>query len=141
LADDRAAREAILPSLREHARQEYLRKREEQRLALLEQAVADEEYLFQGERYTKKEKKELEYKKEVLRLAKERMSISDKVDGYQMPEDYITEKGKLDKKKQDSVLYKRYEEEDPSQFISEQDQWEQEQVFYYYYFFPFFLLF
>jgi pre-mRNA-splicing factor ATP-dependent RNA helicase DHX16 len=46
-----------------------------------------------------------------------------------MPEDYITEKGKLDKKKQESVLHKRYEEnDDPEAFISEQSKWEDHQV-------------
>lgn len=40
--------------------------------------------------------------------------------------DYITEKGKIDRKKKESALYKRYEDED--KFVSEQDQWEQEQI-------------
>jgi pre-mRNA-splicing factor ATP-dependent RNA helicase DHX16 len=40
--------------------------------------------------------------------------------------DYITEKGKIDRKKKESALYKRYEEEE--KFVSEQDQWEQEQI-------------
>ncbi|KAI8838820.1 P-loop containing nucleoside triphosphate hydrolase protein [Chytriomyces cf. hyalinus JEL632] len=46
-----------------------------------------------------------------------------------MPDDYITEKGKLDKKKKESVLYKRYEDnEDPEAFISEQTNWEDHQI-------------
>jgi pre-mRNA-splicing factor ATP-dependent RNA helicase DHX16 len=40
--------------------------------------------------------------------------------------DYITEKGKIDRKKKESALYKRYEDEE--KFVSEQDQWEQEQI-------------
>lgn len=40
--------------------------------------------------------------------------------------DYITEKGKIDRKKKESALYKRYEEDE--QFVSEQDQWEQLQI-------------
>lgn len=40
--------------------------------------------------------------------------------------DYITEKGKIDRKKKESALYKRYEEEE--KFVSEQDQWEQLQI-------------
>ncbi|KAJ3086874.1 hypothetical protein HK102_012296 [Quaeritorhiza haematococci] len=129
LASDRDARRAALPSIRERSRQQYLSKREEQKLSLLELEVQDEEFLFHGEKLSKKEQKELEYKKEVLRLAKERMNINDKVDGYQMPDDYITEKGKLDKKKQESVLYARYEDtNDPTNFISEQEQWEQNQI-------------
>lgn len=40
--------------------------------------------------------------------------------------DYITEKGKIDRKKKESALYKRYEEEE--KFVSEQEQWEQLQI-------------
>lgn len=129
----------MLPDLRERSRQEYLRKREEQQLLLLEQKLKDEEFLFQGVELTEKEKRELEYNRQVLQLAKERLSISDKVDGYHMPEDYITEKGKLDKKKQESVLYRRYEDAEggyggglatgeTTKFVSEQEQWENEQI-------------
>ncbi|KAJ3057079.1 hypothetical protein HDU99_007332, partial [Rhizoclosmatium hyalinum] len=129
LAEDAELRKQAVPELRVRARQEYLGKREEQRLLLLEREIDDEEYLFRTENLSKREKRDLEYKKEVLRLAKERMKISDKVDGYMMPDDYITEKGKLDKKKQESVLYKRYEDnEDPDAFISEQTVWEDHQI-------------
>jgi hypothetical protein len=44
-----------------------------------------------------------------------------------MPEDYITEKGKLDKKKQEAALKQRYQESDES-FITEQQIWEDLQV-------------
>ncbi|TPX36562.1 hypothetical protein SmJEL517_g01215 [Synchytrium microbalum] len=128
LGADKEARKGVLNDLRELSRQEYLGKREEQRLALLEAAIADEEQLFKDEALTKRERDDLEYKKKLLKLAKERISISDKVDGYHMPDDYITERGKLDKKKQEAALYQRYQETDPSQFVTEQDQWEQNQI-------------
>jgi pre-mRNA-splicing factor ATP-dependent RNA helicase DHX16 len=107
-----------------------LRKREEQKLLLLEKEIEDEEELFRGERMTKRESQELEKKKTLLRLAKERLSISGSHDGYVMPVDYLTEKGKIDKKKQESLIYSRYEE-DPSKkdkFVSEQDEWEKSQA-------------
>lgn len=127
MADDRERRTEALPELREMSRQEYLKKREEQRLLLAERELEDELFLFREDELTKKERKELEYKRQVLQLAKERMSINDKVDGYQMPEDYITEKGKLDKKKQESLLYGRYRDEEGPP-VNEQQQWEAEQI-------------
>ncbi|KAJ3218005.1 hypothetical protein HDU67_006905 [Dinochytrium kinnereticum] len=129
IAEDQDLRGQALPSLREVSRQEYLKKREDMKLLLLEREIAEEEYLFSGEKLSKRERKELEFKKTALKLAKERMKINDKPDGYMMPEDYITEKGKLDKKKQEAVLYKRYQDnEDPENFISEQSVWEDYQI-------------
>ncbi|KAJ3332643.1 hypothetical protein HDU76_013529 [Blyttiomyces sp. JEL0837] len=127
LAEDKIAASKALNDIRERSRQQYLGKREDVKILMLEQEIRDEEELFRNEKMSKTERKNLEYKKEVLRLAKERMKISDKVDGYMMPEDYITEKGKLDKKKQDAALYGRYEENDES-FVTEQSKWEDLQI-------------
>ncbi|KAF8584703.1 hypothetical protein K439DRAFT_1129960 [Ramaria rubella] len=110
LADDTAARVAAMPSLREHSRQEYLSKREIQQIELLRKEIEDDENLFHGMKVSKRERRDLEYKKEVLRLAEERLKIDDKYDGYQLPEDYLTEQGKIDKKRKEGVLYQRYEE-------------------------------
>ncbi|ORX91616.1 DUF1605-domain-containing protein [Basidiobolus meristosporus CBS 931.73] len=128
LADDPEARKSALPNIRERSRQQYLKLREEQRLELLRRKIEDEEVLFRDEKLTKKEIEAHEYNKEVLRLAEERLKIDDKVDGYVMPEDYITEKGKIDRKKKEEVLYKRYEEDQNQKFVSEQDQWEMSQI-------------
>ncbi|KAG0305920.1 hypothetical protein BGZ98_003286 [Dissophora globulifera] len=128
LADDAEARKAALPSLRERARQEYLGKREELQIEKLRMQIRDEEQLFDLNELTKKEREDLAYKKELLRLAEERMNINDKYDGYHMPEDYITEKGKVDKKKKHDALYRRYEDEPGDKFVSEQDQWEEQQA-------------
>ncbi|KAG0320149.1 hypothetical protein BGZ99_004671 [Dissophora globulifera] len=128
LADDAEARKAALPSLRERARQEYLGKREELQIEKLRMQIRDEEQLFDLNELTKKEREDLVYKKELLRLAEERMNINDKYDGYHMPEDYITEKGQVDKKKKHDALYRRYEDEPGDKFVSEQDQWEEQQA-------------
>lgn len=128
LADDTAARVAAMPSLRERSRQEYLTKRELQQIQLLEQEIADDEALFRGMKITKREQRDLDYKKEVLRLAKERMKIDDKYDGYQLPDDYFTEQGKIDKKKKESVMYQRYEDKKDETFTTDVDQWEQAQT-------------
>ncbi|KAI0785231.1 putative pre-mRNA splicing factor [Abortiporus biennis] len=130
LADDSIARERAMPNLREHSRQEYLSKRELQRVELLKKEIADDEALFSGMKISKRERKELERKKELLRLVEERLKIDDKWEGYQLPEDYITEQGKIDKKKKENVLYKRYEEAKPKddQFTTDVDQWEAAQT-------------
>lgn len=47
-----------------------------------------------------------------------------------MPEDYITEKGKIDRKKEEA-LYKRYidrDEHGQEKFVTEQEEWEREQT-------------
>lgn len=128
LADDAAARVAAMPSLRERSRQEYLTKRELQQIELLRKEIADDEALFRGMRITKREQRDLDYKKEVLRLAEDRMKIEDKYDGYQLPEDYITEQGKIDRKKKENVLYQRYEDAKEGQFVTDVDQWEDAQA-------------
>ncbi|CAI2181811.1 2391_t:CDS:1 [Funneliformis geosporum] len=129
LADDAEARRKVLPDIRERSRQEYLRDRTDKQMKMLELGILDEDMLFKGEKLTKKEIRELELKKETLRLTKERLSLSGKTDDYAMPEDYITEKGKIDKKKKETVLYQRYEEDrDQNKFVTDQDQWEQNQI-------------
>ncbi|KAI0057843.1 hypothetical protein BV25DRAFT_1347912 [Artomyces pyxidatus] len=130
LADDTAARTLAMPSLREHSRQEYLSKRELQQIELLRKEIADDEALFHGMRISKREQRELDQKKQVLKLVEERLKINDKWDGYMQPEDYITEQGKIDKKRKENVLYQRYEDAKPKddQFVTDVDQWEASQT-------------
>jgi pre-mRNA-splicing factor ATP-dependent RNA helicase DHX16 len=130
LADDSEARVQALPSLRLHSRQEYLTKRELQQIELLRKEIADAEALFQGMKISKREAQELERKKELLKLVEERLRINDTWDGYQLPEDYLTEQGKIDSKKKQNALYKRYEEAKPKddQFVTDVDQWEASQT-------------
>lgn len=132
LAKDAAARTAELPALRERSRQDYLKKREAERLALLRKQVAEEtEELRSGARLTEREKAEFTKNREVLRIAEERSRIDDHLDGYAMPEDYITEKGKIDRKKKEEAMYKRYVERDEyghEKFVTEHEEWEREQA-------------
>ncbi|KAI3326148.1 P-loop containing nucleoside triphosphate hydrolase protein [Xylariaceae sp. AK1471] len=132
LADDIAASRAAMPDLRERSRQDYLKKRETERLALLRKQVAEETAeLRSGVRLSEKEKAEFTKNREILRLAEERLRIDDHRDGYYMPEDYITEKGKIDKKRKEDALYKRYVEKDEygqEKFVTEHDEWEREQT-------------
>jgi len=131
LADDIAARVAAMPSLRERSRQAYLSKRELQQIELLRREIADDETLFHGMKISRREQQELDYKKDVLRLAEERMKIDGHYDGYQLPDDYFTEQGKIDKKKKEAVLYQRYDDaakDKPENFVTDVDHWEQAQT-------------
>ena len=130
LGDDTEARVLAMPSLREHSRQQYLTKREIQQIELLRREIADEEALFRGMKVTKREQEALDRKKQLLELVEARLKIDDKLEGYQLPEDYFTEQGKIDRKKKESVLYQRYEEAKPKddQFVTDVDQWEQSQT-------------
>ena len=132
LAEDAMAREAAMPDLRERSRQEYLKKREAEQIVLLRKQVASEtEELRKGEPLTRREKAEFEKNRELLKLAEARLNIDDHRDGYMMPEDYITEKGKLDRQKKQDALYKRYVDRDEhgqERFVTEQEEWEREQT-------------
>ena len=130
LGDDTEARVLAMPSLREHSRQQYLTKREIQQIELLRREIADEEGLFRGMKVTKREQEALDRKKQLLELVEARLKIDDKLEGYQLPEDYFTEQGKIDRKKKESVLYQRYEDAKPKddQFVTDVDQWEQSQT-------------
>ncbi|KAH6986258.1 P-loop containing nucleoside triphosphate hydrolase protein [Ilyonectria sp. MPI-CAGE-AT-0026] len=132
LAEDTEARNKALPDIRERSRQEYLKKREAERLALLRKQVAEEtSELRSGVRLSEMEKAEFAKNREILRLAEERLKIDDYRDGYMMPEDYITEKGKLDSRKKEEALYKRYVEKDEfgqEKFVTEHEDWEREQT-------------
>jgi len=132
LADDAAARQAAMPDLRERSRQEYLKKRETERLALLRKQVTEETAeLRSNPDLTRREKDEFAKNREVLSIAEERLRIDDHRDGYVMPEDYITEKGKIDRKKKEEALYKRYNDKDEhgqERYVTEQEEWEREQT-------------
>ncbi|CDU23514.1 probable PRP2-RNA-dependent ATPase of DEAH box family [Sporisorium scitamineum] len=133
LAEDDDARSAVMPSLRDRSRQEYLAKRAQQRMELLRLEIQDEERFFRGLKMTKREQRDLEYKKEVLRLAEERARIDDGDTGYAMPEDYITEKGKLDVAKKEQALYQRYNDARSERLaqqthVTDAEQFEKEQI-------------
>lgn len=130
LLDDPESLKAALPGIREHARQEYLKKRELQRIDLLKLQIQDEAILFRGQKLTKRELADHEQKKELLRILEERSKIDEGTDGYVMPEDYITEQGKIDTKRKQNVLYKRYDDnkKDDSQFVTDIELWEQHQT-------------
>lgn len=114
--------------LRKVSRREYLKKREEIKLDELEQAVEDEQYLFEGEKLTEKERAEFEYKKRVLQLAKERKKQLEELehdDAYHMPTAYDDgDKDAADKRF--GVLKARYQDGDAQ--MGDQNAWTQQEA-------------
>lgn len=86
----------------------YLPDREAKKLKELELEIADDEYLFAGKQLSKKEKEDLEHKKYLLRLAKEKAGLIVRDDGYQLPQDEFNDKGKIDSQRQLDLLKARY---------------------------------
>lgn len=129
-----AERAAAMPSLRDRSRQEYLAKRSAQQVELLRREIHDEETFFQGVKMTRREERELAQKRELLRIAEEHAALDDREDGYMLPEDYLTEQGKLDRKRKQSALHdRRYEDARTERDVrkarqSETDLFEQEQI-------------
>nr|XP_053629982.1 pre-mRNA-splicing factor ATP-dependent RNA helicase DHX16-like [Cherax quadricarinatus] len=82
-------REKILPKLRVESRRKYLVKRKDDKLKELEADIVDDEYLFEEEALTEREKKERDYKKTVLQLAKDydKVREAENVQRYVMPEE------------------------------------------------------
>ena len=72
-----AERRAEIERLREFSRQEYVRKREVQKLAELRDEIKDEELLFDRSELTAAEREDLEFKKRLYALAKERVDAED----------------------------------------------------------------
>uniref|UniRef100_H3G922 RNA helicase n=1 Tax=Phytophthora ramorum TaxID=164328 RepID=H3G922_PHYRM len=88
--DDQSALSDKLQRLRELSRQEYLKKREEKELELLEFQLKDEDVLFEDGKRSRKEQQQLELNKRILETAKAR-SQKEEVDGYQIPDSYEEE--------------------------------------------------
>lgn len=114
--------------LRQLARQKYLTGREEERLILLEKEVHELELdvkEYGWENLTRHEQEDIRHKREVLALIQERRSIEEGK-GYALPEDYVTDGGKIDRKRKEDALYTKQKE--VGKIISDYDQWENQQV-------------
>lgn len=71
-----------------------MKKREEKKIEELEADLLDAETIFAGEKLSKKETEEIEYKRTVLDLAKKRKQAQEDLnrdDGYHMPTAYDKE--------------------------------------------------
>jgi len=96
IATDESAIDQAMPEIREKSRQEYLRKRLEQQIRLLEAEIRDDERIFfnkdLGIKLTKRETARLEEKRNQLKIAKQMLMemdvdrLDDVTRGYQMLE-------------------------------------------------------
>lgn len=126
MAENQDVRAAKMEEVRLRSRQEYLSKREAQRRDLLKAEILDEQILFKNQTMSRREKQEFDRKVQLLEILEQRSKIDDGRDGYMMPDDYLTEQGKLNSKKQKDALFKRYDENKPidGEFSTDVDQWE-----------------
>lgn len=115
-----------LDRLRELSRQEYLKKREEKELSLLEFQLKDEDVLFDETTRTSKEKEQSLLQRRILETARAR-GKQEEGDGYQLPDSYeeVDDEGNRVRKRED-LLTDRYEEEEV--FRTEQEVWEETQT-------------
>nr|XP_022327385.1 putative pre-mRNA-splicing factor ATP-dependent RNA helicase DHX16 [Crassostrea virginica] len=109
-------RKKIVPELRKKSRRDYLKKRNVDKLEDLEAELMDEEYLFGEMELTQREKREREYKKTVLKLAKDHHKAREveKVNRYYMPKDDVKPTDKYEEdltEKGPNHEQKRWEEE------------------------------
>ena len=116
---------ALLPQLRRKAREQYLTRREQQQLQLLQMTLEDEQGRWKEEELTERERRELSRRRKLLELAQQRKGLTDEVSVYRMPEAYVREDGSEDLKKRQAVLERRYVEE--KKVESEYAGWEREQ--------------
>ena len=111
-------RDKILPRLRIESRRKYLEKREVDKVQELEDDILDDEFLFGQEELTEREKRDRDYKKNVLELAKQYKNASqtEKIDRYQMPDERrgkeVDRYGEMDEKEHaPNYEQKKWEEE------------------------------
>lgn len=113
-------REKMLPQLRVMSRRKYLEKRKDDKVAELEADIIDDEYLFQDDVLTEREKQDRTYKRQLLKIAKDHEKARDleRVQRYHMPQDM---------KKGEKYDYVEVDEREklPN---SEQKKWEAEQL-------------
>ncbi|KAK4305688.1 hypothetical protein Pmani_022431 [Petrolisthes manimaculis] len=112
-------REKVLPRLRVESRRKYLVKRKDDKLKELEADIKDDEYLFEEDDLTERERKDREYKRSVLKLAKEYDQVRDAENEqrYVMPD----EKASVDDR------YVEVDEREKKRGY-EQKKWEEDQM-------------
>ena len=112
--------------IRLKSRQAYLGKRETEKLALLQQQVDEEaEEERNNPDLSIAEREDFARNRRTLALAGQRRKIDDHLDGYELPEDYIT-----NKRRKKDTLNQRIVDRDQygnEKFVTEIEQWENEQ--------------
>ena len=118
MEEDEAKRRHQIAVLREKSRRQYLEKREGDQLQALEGDLKDEEYLFDKEELTTREKEDLRMKRELLNIAKQYNKVQESDGGqrYQIPEE---KRGQNVKQNYDQV-----DEQYVGKYKNEQEKWE-----------------
>ncbi|RZF33169.1 hypothetical protein LSTR_LSTR004855 [Laodelphax striatellus] len=113
------SREKIVPHLRLESRRKYLEKRKDDKVAELEADIIDDEYLFNEQDLTERERRDREHKKNILSLAKEHEKAREleRVQRYHMPQD----------SKESKDQYNEIDDKEKVPYY-EQRKWEEEQM-------------
>ena len=113
-------KEKIIPDLRKESRYRYLKERKAKKIDQLEDDIKDDEFLFEEEELTTKEKEDRKYKKTILKLAKQHDQAGEieKVQRYHMP---------LDQKGNETNRYVEVDELEKAPNY-EQRKWEEEHL-------------
>lgn len=131
LAADENAWADAMPEARVLSRQEFLKKRAPEQVELKRIEVAEQAQELKENPYlTRREKKTFELNREILAIIDERSRIDDGTGGYEMPEDYITEQGRIDRERKKKAMYGRHIERDEhgqEKFVTEKEEWEREE--------------
>ncbi|KAF6215585.1 hypothetical protein GE061_010341 [Apolygus lucorum] len=115
--------EKLIPRLRIESRRKYLEKRKDDKVQELEADILDDEYLFQEEELTEREKKERAHKRKLLELAKEHEKAREleRVQRYHMPRDVKDSVGEYEevdeREKKPNYEQKKWEEEQMSSAV------------------------
>nr|POE90861.1 putative pre-mrna-splicing factor atp-dependent rna helicase deah6 [Quercus suber] len=122
-------------ALRRVSRQEYLKKREKNKVEELRDDIEDEEYLFDGVKLTEAEYGELRHKKELYEIVKKKKKKQavevDDTSEYKIPEAYDQE-GSVNQEKRFDVSLKLCRDQegvgDKMNPFAEQEAWEDYQI-------------
>ena len=124
-------KESSLPDLRKVSREEYLRKREAQKLEELKESLEDEKTLFQGVELSEKEKRDVAYRRRVYELATAQIRDIDSImeDRYRLPSSY-DESGQTGQDERFKAALRRYKDPDGEDANpnAEQERWEKHQI-------------
>lgn len=115
-------------SLRFSARERYLARREEEKIALLEaelQGLEEDVQRYSWDKLSQRERDDITHKRQVLQLIREKKAVQQGPAGYVLPEDYLTEDGKIDRKRREHALYTRHKDSGPT---NDSEKWELAQV-------------
>ena len=68
---EKGDRARVIDEQRKKSRREYLPKRQADKIAELEADIADDEYLFKGEKLSRREREDIEYKRKIYELSRQ----------------------------------------------------------------------